>query len=173
MKADYLIKQIASGNRKALEKLYKGYYRLVSAVVYSITRNVADTEDVTAEVFVTVWKKAEGYYSGGGKAWLCSIAKNHALNFIKKRDRENITLSKVEDYVFCSVDNDIDKKLEIERALEILSNEERETVLLYNAGLKHHEIASITKTALGTITWRYNNALKKMREFLKEGKNEK
>lgn len=166
MKAELLIKQVAEGNRVAFEKLYNGYYRLVYAVAYSVTKNSADTEDVVADVFVTVWKKAESYNGGSGKSWLCSIAKNHALTFIKKRDRENVCLTENQDYGSYGIEDDAEKRINVERALNVLSEDERETVLLHNAGLKHREIASVTETSLGTVTWRYNNALKKMREFL-------
>jgi RNA polymerase sigma-70 factor (ECF subfamily) len=166
MKVDLLIKQVADGNRVAFEKLYNGCYRLVYAVAYSVTGNSMDTEDVVADVFVTVWKKANSYQGGSGKAWLCSIAKNHALNFIKKRDRENAELIETKDYGSYSIEQGVEKKIAVERALNVLSEEERETVLLHNAGLKHREIASLMDTAIGTVTWRYNTALKKMREFL-------
>ena len=173
MKVDLLIKQIAGGNRKAFEKFYNEYYRLVYAVAYSVTRSTPDAEDVASEVFVTIWRKAESYRGGSAKAWICSIVKNHALNFIKKRNRENVALTETHDCGCYSIDEDAEQKITIESALKILSNEERETVLYYNAGLKHREIAEITQTSIGTITWRYNNALKKMRKFLTEGENEK
>lgn len=173
MKVEILIKQIADGNRKAFEKLYNRYYRLVYAVAYSVTRDASDTEDVTAEVFITIWNKAESYSGGSAKSWLCSIAKNHALTFIKKRNRENVALTEVQDHNSYNIEDSVEKGFLIERALLVLSDEERETVLLHNAGLKHREIASVTQTAIGTVTWRYNNALKKMREFIMEGENEK
>ena len=173
MKAELLIKQIAEGNRKAFEKLYNGYYRLVYAVAYSVTQDVNDTEDVTAEVFITIWNKAGSYRGGSATAWFCSIAKNHALTFVKKRNRENVALIEIQDNNSYRIEEDVGKRLAIERALLVLSEEEREIVLLHNAGLKHREIASIIQTAIGTVTWRYNNALKKMREFIMEGENEK
>ena len=166
MKVDLLIKQVANGNHTAFEKLYKDCYRLVYAVAFSVTGNVADTEDVVADVFVTVWKKASSYQGGSGKAWLCSIARNHALNLIKKRDRESAELIETNDSGSYSISQDVEKRISLERALNVLSEQERETVLLHNAGLKHREIASLMDTAIGTVTWRYNTALKKMREFL-------
>ena len=115
MKVEILIKQIADGNRKAFEKLYNRYYRLVYAVAYSVTRDASDTEDVTAEVFITIWNKAESYSGGSAKSWLCSIAKNHALTFIKKRNRENVALTEVQDHNSYNIEDSVEKGFLIER----------------------------------------------------------
>ncbi len=169
MKAEQLLKRVADGDRSAFEKLYNDYVRLIYATVYSVTKNVHDAEDLTAEVFITVWKKASGYNGGNGKSWLCAIAKNHDLTFIKKRDRERTVIT--DEYAFGSyeIGENAETKSIVNDALAVLNDEERETVLMFNAGLKHREIAVLNGEPLGTVTWRYNNALKKMRKFLQGG----
>lgn len=166
MNAEYLLKRIAAGDKAAFEKFYNDYVKLVYSTVYSVTRNTHDAEDVTAEVFITVWKKASGYNGGSGKSWLCAIAKNHALTFIKRREREQTVITEEFSFGSYRIEDAADEKTRVTAALGILSEQERETVLMFNAGLKHREIASITGEPLGTVTWRYNNALKKMRKFL-------
>ncbi len=166
MKIEHLLKRIATGDRDAFEKFYNDYIKLVYSVAYSVTRNTFDAEDVTADVFVTVWNKAGDYKGGSGKGWLCAIAKNRALTFIKKRDRESVGVEAESQFGWYRIEDDSDDKTVIASALEILSEEERQTVLMFNAGLKHREIAEINGEPIGTVTWRYNNSLKKMRKFL-------
>ncbi len=169
MKAEQLLKRIATGDRHAFEKFYNNYVKLAYSTAYSVTRNIFDAEDVTAEVFVTVWKKAYSYHGGNATSWLCAIARNHALTFIKKREREKAVITDEISFGSYRIEEQVDDKALVNSALEILNDKERETVLLINAGLKHREIAEINGEPLGTITWRYNNALKKMREFLQGG----
>ncbi len=165
-----MIRQIADGNRTAFEKLYNQYVRLVYSVAYSITGNKPDAEDVTADVFVTVWNKAGTCTSENVKSWLCTIAKNHSLTLVQKR-KKSVELDELT-FGSYQIERKVETKTLVGEALAILSEEERRTVLLFNAGYKHREIAEITGEPLGTLTWRYNNALKKMRKNL-EAKDEK
>ena len=50
-----------------------------------------------------------------------------------------------------------------------LDGTERQIVILHVLwGYKHREIASLVDQPLGTVTWKYNNALKKLRKYMKE-----
>ncbi len=166
MQAEKLIRKIAKGEGRALEELYHAYSRMAFAVALSITRNKADAEDILSETFVAVWESADSFAGRGGTAWLCAIARNLALNLIKKRSREGDLPEEVP--VESGLEGNIENKLVLELALAVLDEKERETVLLHNAGYKHREIAEMCGEKLGTITWRYNNALAKMRKRLEE-----
>ena len=166
MGAEKLLKRVAEGDKNAFEKLYNDYYKLVFAVAWSITRDRLDAEDVCAEVFIAIWKKSGTYNGGNGKSWICAIAKNLALTQISKRAREISNIDNETAFGTYRIENRADDKILLDSALSVLSEKERETVLMFNAGLKHREIAEITAEKLGTITWRYSEALKKMRKFL-------
>ena len=165
MSAENLIKRVATGDKNAFEKLYNNYFKLVFATAWSVTQNRCDAEDVAAECFTIVWKKADTFNGSGGKSWLCRIAKNLALTLIAKRNRETI-LEDNERGGYSDTEKDTENKMMLESALNLLTEKERETVLLFNSGLKHREIAEVFDEKLGTITWRYSVALKKMRDFL-------
>ena len=72
--------------------------------------------------------------------------------------------------VFASCRSDVPdsgEKLDIERALDQLDEPKRRIVTLHiNAGLKFREIAEIMDIPLGTAIWRYNDAIKRLRELL-------
>ncbi|MBE7086998.1 MAG: RNA polymerase sigma factor [Clostridiales bacterium] len=173
MSIETLIERTASKDKVAFEKLYNKCFKLVYSVAYSITRRGVDAEDVAADVFVTLWNKAESYRGGSGKSFLITITKNHALTFIKRRERENTAITEDLNAGSYGIEDNAHNRLTVENALNVLSDVERETVLLHNSGMKHREIANLTGESLGTVTWRYNNALKKMRTFLQGGNNEK
>ena len=54
-------------------------------------------------------------------------------------------------------------------ALEILKEDERQIVLLHaSAGLKHREIAADLQMPLATVLSKYNRAIKKLKQYLRE-----
>lgn len=55
----------------------------------------------------------------------------------------------------------------LEAALEILSDDERQIILLHAvSGLKHREIAKLLELALSTVLSKYRRALKKLRKYI-------
>ncbi len=167
MQAEKLIQLVAEGNGNALEELYGEYSKMVFAVALSVTRRREDAEDILSETFVSVWEHATSFHGGSGKSWLCAIARNLSINLLKKRKRE-VELSETAATEF-GVEGNAENKMILEIALSVLDDKEREVVLLHNGGYKHREIAEMVGEKLGTITWRYQNALQKMRKHL-EGK---
>lgn len=58
----------------------------------------------------------------------------------------------------------------LKAALEILKEDERQIVLLHaSAGLKHREVAAGLGLPLATVLSKYNRAMKKMQNYLREG----
>ncbi len=165
MQTEKLIQRIAKGDGKSLEKLYGEYSKMVFAVALSVTRCRADAEDILSETFVIVWERASSFQGGSGKSWLCAIARNLALNLFKKRKREVVDLDERTAGGY-GIEGDAENRMVLEVALSVLDDKERETVLLHNSGYKHREIAQMQNEKLGTVTWRYNNALLKMRKKL-------
>ncbi len=57
----------------------------------------------------------------------------------------------------------------LKSALEILKEDERQIVLLHaSAGLKHREIAADLQMPLATVLSKYNRAIKKLKQYLRE-----
>ena len=57
----------------------------------------------------------------------------------------------------------------LKSALEILKEDERQIVLLHaSAGLKHREIAVDLQMPLATVLSKYNRAIKKLKQYLRE-----
>lgn len=79
-----------AGERAVLEQLYRDHFHTVArAVGRSLTG--ADRETVTHEVFLRILSSSElrGTYKGGSlAAWLFTLARNHAIDRVRRRTRE-------------------------------------------------------------------------------------
>ena len=166
---DSLLLAIAQGDKCALEKLYK----LTSAPVYSfalsILRNEEDAKDVLQDCFVILYKEATRYRpKSNPMAWILTVTKNLCLMKLRHRKKDGDT--PLEDLAFTLAAPEgasAEDKILIESALNSLSNEDRQIVILHAvAGLKHREIAKLLDLALPTVLSKYNRALKKLQKLL-------
>ncbi|MCM1538898.1 MAG: sigma-70 family RNA polymerase sigma factor [bacterium] len=81
--------RIRSGDKDGLKEIYLAYVKFIYAVIYEILQNKENTEDVTSEFFIKLWDVAERYVPGHGhRGYLATIARNMAIDFIRKRRRE-------------------------------------------------------------------------------------
>ena len=107
--------------------------------------------------------------------WLLTIAKNLALSEVKKRSREisyDFNDENVETQGVYDLNPNLDTPI-IDLANRVLNEGEMNIVLLYAiGGYKHREIAEMLNLPLGTVTSKYNAALKKIR-IAYEKENEK
>jgi RNA polymerase sigma-70 factor (ECF subfamily) len=94
------------------------------------------------------------------------------MKFREQKHDSDITLedlSGTETGEVCSEIEMAADKMVLLAALSILKEEEREIVLLHtSAGMKHREIAASLKIPLATALSRYNRAMKKLENYLRE-----
>jgi len=126
------------------------------------------------DTYIKVLQNIEKYTENNFLAYLLTIAKNLALNEYKKRKRMTLVDDVEHDYSNYPFQNHIEVSLEKEELirdmLAILDETEKNVVLLYNVeNLTHKEIALILDKPLGTITWIYSKAVKKLQKKFREG----
>lgn len=160
------IKKIAGGDKEALALLYEQTHAAVYGFALSILKNRQDAEDVEQDTYLQLWKAA-GSYTPAGKplAWIFTITRNLARMRLREQSR-TITIP-TEDWQSMFADEpalDYEDRLVLEALLNVLSDEERQIVMLYTvAGLKHREIAELLNLRLSTVLSKYARALKKLR----------
>lgn len=166
-----LILRMARGDGAAFRDLYDQTAGAVYGFALSILRNRHDAEDVMHDAFIKVYQSAVTYRPAGKPmAWILTIVRNLSYN----RMRDGKISEDITDYVdiLPAGDDGTEDRLVLREALELLDFEERQIVVLHAlTGLKHREIAEVLELPLGTVTSKYNRALKKMREGI-EGKGE-
>ena len=163
-----LVKQLQNGNIEVFDDIY---YQTKSIVYYSIFIILKDyqlSEDIMQDTYLKALNKIHSYKRKAHfKSWLVTIAKNLAINEFNRRKREMLIDIGEQEYIFGSSASTAENEILINQIFTVLSNEEKEIVILHVIGdLKHREIAKLLNKPLGTITWIYNKAIKKLRSEL-------
>lgn len=157
---------MAGGDRQALKAVYHAYLKLIFAVVYDTVRQREEAEDITSEFFIKLFHIAGTYRAGNGhKKWLVTIAKNMAIDRIRKTGRETpaevLPEPEQEQPEFTE---QIVNRVTLKQAVAGLKPDEREILDLKAVGqFTFAEIAQMTGRPMGTVTWLYNSAIQKLR----------
>lgn len=82
----YLMAEIALGRQEALRQVMDRYMSMVSRTSYRILCDMPDSEDVTQEVFIKVWKNASWYDSSYSiSTWIYRITVNLCYDRLRRR----------------------------------------------------------------------------------------
>lgn len=159
----------------ALQQLYQRHSNAVYSLAQYILRESAVAEELTQEIFLTVWNKAEQYHAEHARfrTWLLSITRNRAIDQLRQRRRRINPAFSLDDE---SVGTDhvpltepIDTQRELHLLLRHLPPEQRLAIeLCYFEGYTHEEIAAGLKIPLGTLKSRILLGLKKLRVMMQE-----
>ena len=173
-----LLAQIGVKDREALATLYERYGRRVFALAVRILNDPVGSEEVTQDVFMSVWRRGATYTSKKGKftTWLFSIAHNRTIDELRKRRRDRSRENdNIEDHYDLKSDeiSPADAAVaqseyaKVRAAMENLPIEQKTVVeLSYFKGLTQTEISTKTGQPLGTVKTRMRLALKKLRKAL-------
>ncbi|MCR5720119.1 MAG: RNA polymerase sigma factor [Lachnospiraceae bacterium] len=169
------IREILQGDRQGLKKIYDAYLDYVYRIVFGVLGQKEDSEDITSELFIKLWQQADRYKPGSGhKAYLTTIARNMAIDHIRKHKREvleSFTKESDDSPVTEPVSNETTEETVIENisvreAIEQLNPAEQQVVnMKVLSEMTFAEIAEVLKAPMGTITWRYREAMKKLRRY--------
>lgn len=86
-----LLLQVAQGNEKALSELFYQYHHHLGIYIYQLTSSRELAEEIVQDVFLKIWTNRESLTQVDNfKTWLFVIAKNHALNCLRKLVRERM-----------------------------------------------------------------------------------
>jgi RNA polymerase sigma-70 factor (ECF subfamily) len=161
----------AQGSWERFESLYRSSRDDVYAYVMTLLRDQAAAEDVTALAFERAYRRRRTFdrRRGEERAWLFGIARNAALDELRRRRR---VAALVTDPADDAVDFDEGEGAEVtlrrtavQAALAQLSGREREIVALkFHAGLSNAELArvlGVSESNAGTLLYRTMEKLRK------------
>lgn len=164
-----LILAISSGDESAMAALYDRYSSIVYSVALRVLGDTAAAEDVLQEVFMQLWRNPGVFNSSRGNlgAWLAVIARNRAIDGLRKRRPE----TDVEELIV-GVEPDLAGDAERSRAMEKVRSalgampavQRSALELAYFEGLSHSEIAAKTGEPLGTVKTRIRAGLLALRK---------
>lgn len=168
------IKLILSGNKTGLRLIYDAYLPYIYQVILGIVSRKEDAEDITSDFFIKLWQSAGSYKEGNGhKGYLATIARNMALDFLRKQRREVLeSFSKdeedevpiVEPVSSDNTEEEVTTNIALNEALSTLKEKERVIIdMKVLSDMTFQEIANVLGIPIGTVTWRYQEAIKKLR----------
>ena len=159
---------IRNGDKTGLKAIYEEYITYVYSVVFSYLKSKEDAEDVSSDFFIKFFKNPPEYRPGSGhKGFIATIARNMAVDHIRKRSHEDLTDEFEEKGIIPdtkSAEDEAVGQLGYDEAVAMLKPPEPEIINMKLMGdLSFKEIAEILKMPMGTVTWHYRKAIEKLR----------
>lgn len=151
----------ARGDRRSLELVYEMTSSKVFSTILRIVRRRERAEDILQDVYVKVWRRAGRFdpKKGSPITWLCAIARNSALNDLRRSSREqeiaddefpevaDTAIVAADDWLCAAEDN-----AALERCLEQLRTDHRRSIkMAFFEGFSHSELAERVNVPLGTM----------------------
>jgi RNA polymerase sigma factor (sigma-70 family) len=154
----------------AFDRLYRSSRDDVYAYVVSLLRDAPAAEEVTAAAFERAYRKRNRFdpRRGEPRAWLFGIARNAALDELRRRGRQAELRAEPADLESLGSHEGAEhaeRRLAVSAALERLEPGERELIALkFFAGLANAEIAQVIGTTESNAGTKLHRAMTKLRE---------
>lgn len=161
-----VIEQLKNRDEKAFEYVYTQTKKGVYIIIFNVIKDHDLTQDLMQDVYLKMLERIHQYQSKTNfYNWLLMIAKNLAIDTYR-REKKLVHYDEVDyDQTLSAQDDTPDQKDEFNRLLSVLTEEEKEIVLLRIVDeMKHKDIAKLVDKPVGTVTWLYQQALDKMKK---------
>lgn len=163
--------------------LYQRHGRVVYGVALAVLGNAGEAEEVTQDVFLRAWEKAESYQPEKARVitWLARIARNRSIDVLRQSSARaahtsdsGASLDMMADVTTVDPGESAElswRRRTIRDAMETLPAEQRRALsLAFLQGLTHREIAERLGEPLGTVKTRIRDAMHKLRDVLESEK---
>lgn len=171
MTENQLVEKCRQGDRDAQRELYALTSDRIYRLLVRMTGNHDDGLDLAQETYIRVFNKIHQFDGQSRIAtWVYRVAVNEALQFLRRRKRGPLTLSRetepsAREAQAPTVATEV--RLDVEQALAQLPDLERTLVVLRHfEGLDYAEMARVLEKPEGTIASGLNRARKMLREIL-------
>jgi RNA polymerase sigma-70 factor (ECF subfamily) len=182
-----LVARTQGGDPTAFDELVVKYSPRLYGLVYHMTSNHEDTNDLLQDIFSKAYRSITNFRGKSSfYTWMHSIAVNMTINFLKKRNRRqhpslNDPDSRIEndpDFIAATSNGDPTKEVsmhelqkKLNAAMMKLSEDHRMAVTMFDIqGIPHAEIAKILKVSEGTVRSRLFYAHRQLQNSLHEFK---
>ena len=151
-------------------ELYERTFPRVYAYVASLLRDRSAAEDVTAQAFERAYRKRSSYRPrrGSTDAWLFGIARNAALDELRRRKRRATLALDPEDSDAATPEDQAElavRREAVRTALGTLDGQERDLIALkFAGGLSNREIAGVLRMSESNVGTRLHRTITKLRE---------
>ncbi|MEV6413651.1 sigma-70 family RNA polymerase sigma factor [Kribbella sp. NPDC051718] len=171
-----LMAQVARGDTDAYSTLYDLLSPRIFGLVRRVLRNPAQSEEVTQEVLIEIWRTAARYDASRGSvsAWALTMAHRRAIDRVRSEqsssDRDHAVGMRSAEIDFDQVTDAVVNNLEAEqvrRCLGSLTELQRESITLaYYQGYTYTEVATLLEAKVPTVKARMRDGLVRLRDCL-------
>jgi len=180
-----IVARVLRGDRQAYALLVEEYQAPIYNLVYRMTKNLSDAEEITQESFLRAFQQLSRYDAERSfYTWLYTISLNLVRNHLKKNARrqmsfrqENVSLNSI---ISDSEENALqeatavdamrqEREKKLERCLDKLSSDLKEMLVLrFYQGLTFEDIAGITGLSQSAAKMRVYRALEKLKKIMQK-----
>ena len=171
-----LMSKVARGDVEAYAELYDVLAPRVFGLIRQVLRDPAQSEEVTQEVMVEIWRTATRFDPDRGSvtAWVLTMAHRRAIDRVRSEqaatDRQRVVASREAVTDYDQVTDSVTTKLEAEqvrRCLGSLTDLQRESITMaYYGGHSYREVAQLLDANLATVKARMRDGLIRLRDCL-------
>jgi len=164
------------GDEAALAQVYDAMAPAVFGVAKRVVRDPARAEEITQDVFLSVWRFATRFdpAKGSAQTWILTLTHRRAVDAVRAEEasprRENRAAATAGDTPFDSVQEQATTRIEgeqVRRCLGSLTELQREAVTLaYYGGYSYPEVSALLNVNLSTIKTRMRDGLIRMRDCM-------
>jgi len=180
-----LVARVQRGEIRAFDVLVDRYKQRLYAMVYHMTGNHEDANDLVQDALIKAYKSLRSFKGQSSfYTWVYRIAVNRTINFLKRRkDRGHVSLNDVDASIETDPDyvelmshvtprreaglTELQEKLN--EAVQKLSDEHRAVVIMHDVqGMTHADIAKVIRCSEGTVRSRLFYARQQLQGLLSD-----
>lgn len=171
-----LLRRSSRGDQAAFAELYDATSARVYGLVLRVVRDPAQSEEVTQEAYLEIWRTAARFDATKGNAlsWLMTLAHRRAVDRVRsaeastRRDTAygNATQPIAHDVTAETVTTRLEAR-RVRQALKALTAVQRQAIeLAYFGGYTHTEVATMLDLPVGTAKTRIRDGLIRLRDAM-------
>jgi RNA polymerase sigma-70 factor (ECF subfamily) len=169
-----LLARVGRGDRQAFSALYDEMAPRVLGLVTRLLRDPAQSEEVTQEIFLEIWRTSSRFdpNKGGASTWILTMTHRRAVDRVRasqaSRDRDVKVGIRDLDADYDHVAESVEVRIEherVEKAMARLTDMQRQAITLsYYGGYSNSEVAEILSVPIGTIKTRIRDGMIRLRD---------
>jgi RNA polymerase sigma factor (sigma-70 family) len=179
-----LIRDALKGNQKSYKRLMNKYHDQIAHVIYRITHNREQIEDLTQEVFIKAFASLKSFdFKFAFSTWLYKIATNSSIDYLRKKKLATFSIDKPiameeSDATFELPDSRYEPDKHIiqkqraailQEAIEQLPEKYKRVILMRHSEERDYsEIAKMLKLPIGTVKAHIFRARELLNKYLRD-----
>ena len=158
---------VSEAETTSFADLYRASVRDLFAYVATMLQDRSAAEDVVAQAFERAYRKRGSFDAkrGSQRAWLFGIARNAALDELRRRKRTTALVAEPGEIAADDDPEALARRVTVRAALNGLEPRDRELIALkFHGGLNNGEIAKLLGTSESNVGTKLHRAVNKLRE---------